>query len=174
MGGGPGIRVHQFGGGRPRRRPAGADDDRPTAGQALQNLLPLLILLVIPILSGLFSSSSAPSLPLFSLDTPRPPLTQPRSTALHGHDLTYYVNPRDAEPLSARRWADLDRKAANDLLYQLDSGCQLELQTQERLLADSRGIFGFGFDQAKYDAARRMEKPRCTRLKAYGYNPSRR
>lgn len=54
MGGGPGFRVHQFGGPRPRRRPREASaqaEAAPSGWATFQSLLPLILLFVLPLLS---------------------------------------------------------------------------------------------------------------------------
>ncbi|KAH0122713.1 hypothetical protein KCU67_g17936, partial [Aureobasidium melanogenum] len=77
LGGGPGVRVHQFGGGAPRRRPQAARDPNqppPSLLQSLQSLLPLLLLFIFPLLSGLFSGNGTSSGPSVRLE-PSPPYT---------------------------------------------------------------------------------------------------
>lgn len=171
MGGGPGFRVHQFGGNRPQRRPAAANGQRqeqPTAGQALQNLLPLLILFIIPLLTSLFSSSdssySAPKVPVFSMDTPMPPLTQLETTKRL--KVPYYVNPIDVADLSQRKWRDLETAVERRMLYTLDVECDNERRQQERMMQDAQGWFMI--DHEKYAAARNLPMSSCKRLNKYG------
>src|SRR4051794_24320604 len=98
MGGGPGFRVHQFGGPRPRRRPHEANGDgeaaTPTLSSSLSNLLPLLILFLLPIISSLFSPSTpTPAGPSFRFDSPSPPHTMHRTTPRL--KVNYYLNPEE-------------------------------------------------------------------------------
>lgn len=170
MGGGPGIRVHQFGGATPRRRGAtaraGADSPQ-TPLSALQNLLPLLLLFLIPLLSSLFSGlGSSDSLPRFELDVPSPPLTHLHTSARLG--VPYYVEPVVAHEMTARgRWGALDRAAESLLVGRLSRGCQAEHETRERLMREAQGWFSV--DREKYDQARGMEMRSCGRLNAMGY-----
>ena len=181
LGGGPGVRVHQFGGNRPRRRPPGArgnnQDERPSAGAALANLLPLIIVFILPLLSAIFSgfSFSSPSkMPNFNLDVESPPYTQPHVSGRHG--VTYYVDPSDttlfpSQPLTMsklakkenqRLWRDLDSKAESLLYNQLDFGCAREQTERETLLREAQGWFTF--DHEKANEARRLEMRSCKRL----------
>jgi len=170
MGGGPGIRVHQFGGATPRRRGgATARADSPqTPLSALQNLLPLLLLFLIPLLSSLFSGLGSPdNLPRFELDVPAPPLTHLRTSSRLG--VPYYVEPSAAREVAARgRWAALDRAAESLLVGRLSRGCQAEHETRDRLMREAQGWFSV--DRARYDEARGMEMRSCGRLNALGYS----
>ena len=166
MGGGPGFRVHQFGGGRPRRRPRdtnGQNEDRPqTALGALSNLLPLLILFVLPLLSSLFSSAipSGPSIHFQS----NPPHTMQRTTPWLKVD--YFINPIDVEDYSERKLKDLDRKAENRYVTNLQYECQLETRTRSRMVEDAQGWFSQ--DEKKMKEARNYEMKACKRLDNLG------
>lgn len=168
MGGGPGIRVHQFGGNRPRRRPPGTganDPNQPprTALSALQNLLPLLLLFILPILSSLFSGSdSSSSLPHFNIDTPKSPYTQHHvSNALK---VPYYVNPRDVTEYSDRKWKRLDSVVEQTLSNHLAEQCNIEYRHQQRLVDQAQGWFFTDTD--KMEEARRMDMPNCRRYQS--------
>lgn len=165
------MRVHQFGGNRPRRRPqpGGAQQQQqpPTATSALQSLLPLLILFLIPLLSSLFSSdsSSSPRVPSFSVDVPSPPMTQHHVSA--NLRVPYYVSPADvADYTNARAWKDLDRAVERRLIGTLQLECDSEVQMRERMLNDAQGWFFV--DQEKLEAAQRMEMRACRRLNQLG------
>ena len=92
--GGPGVRVHQFGGNRPRRRPrdANGNETQPTAADMLRNFLPLILLFLVPILSSLFSGGgSSTKMPGYRMDAPQSPYTHAHMTTKLRQE--YYVNP---------------------------------------------------------------------------------
>lgn len=167
MGGGPGIRVHQFGGDRPRRRPHNHENARPTSPlEALRSLLPLLLLFVLPLLSSLFSGGfGGSSGPTIRFDSAVPPHTLSHTTS--GLKVNYFVNPAEVADYTSRKWKDLDRVAENKYIGQLYSECEWE-QNQRQQLANSAQGFFFT-DQAMLESARRMEMPSCSRLTEMGY-----
>jgi DnaJ family protein B protein 12 len=166
--GGPGIRVHQFGGGAPRRRPQQAPRDPnappPSLSQTLQSLLPLLLLFIFPLLSGLFSGPSTPSGPSVRLD-PTPPYTQQRVSG--GFGIPYYVDPREVSDITNRKWKELDKRADANYYQKLSHGCEVEQQTQRYMFQQAQGFFFT--DQAKVQEARAMKMPSCKRLNDLGY-----
>lgn len=168
LGGGPGIRVHQFGGARPRRRPTAAEQaaQQPSLTSTLSSLLPLLFLFVLPLLSSLFSGSgTSTSGPSLRFDAPVPPHTQQRTSARL--NIPYWVNPVDVEDLSARKLRELDRSAEVRYMSHLNVECDIEQQRQTRLMQDAQGWFFV--DEAKMREARSMPKPSCTKLRELGY-----
>ncbi|KAL9591787.1 MAG: hypothetical protein Q9179_007370 [Wetmoreana sp. 5 TL-2023] len=171
LGGGPGFRVHQFGGGRPRRRPREANGDTGQAPQSamsvLSNLLPLLILFVLPLLSSIFSSS-APTGPTFRFDSPEPPFTMRRTMPRLRVD--YYLNPAEVEDYSNRNFRDLDRRAENSYVTNLQYDCQVEMRTRNRMMDDAQGWFFQ--DVEKMREARNYEMRSCRRLDEWGFSRS--
>ncbi|KAI4151919.1 MAG: hypothetical protein L6R39_001933 [Caloplaca ligustica] len=169
LGGGPGFRVHQFGGGRPRRRPREANGNGEQGTQSamsvFSNLLPLLVLFVLPLLSSIFSSSS-PSGPSLRFDTPEPPYTMHRTTPRLRVD--YYLNPAEVEDYSNRNFRDLDKKAENSYVTNLQFDCQLEMRTRNRMMDDAQGWFFQ--DVEKMREARNYEMRSCRRLEEWGYS----
>jgi len=166
MGGGPGVRVHQFGGNRPRRRPHNhADGPPPSPLSALQSLLPLLLLIIVPLLSSLFSgSSSVSSGPSMVFEQPRPPHTlQHLSNRLK---INYYVDPQEVQEYTAKKWRDLDKVAEVKYVNSLNYECDVEHDRRNRLVNDAQGFFFT--DQTKMDQARRMEMRSCRRLNDLG------
>ncbi|KAL8643351.1 MAG: hypothetical protein Q9228_000073 [Teloschistes exilis] len=167
LGGGPGFRVHQFGGGRPRRRPREANGDSSQAPQGtmavLSNLLPLLILFVLPLLSSMFSSST-PSGPSFRFDSPEPPFILRRTMPRVRVD--YYLNPAEVEDYSNRNFRDLDRRAENSYIANLQYDCQVEMRTRNRMMDDAQGWFFQ--DTEKMREARNYEMRSCRRLDEWG------
>jgi DnaJ family protein B protein 12 len=168
MGGGPGIRVHQFGGGAPRRRPQQAPRDPnappPTLMQSLQSLLPLLLLFIFPLLSGLFSGNGTPSGPSVRLDS-TPPFTQQRVSS--GFGIPYYVDPREVSDLSTRKWKELDKRADANYYHKLSNECEVQQQRRQQMYQQAQGFFFT--DQVKLQQARGMEMPSCKRLNDLGY-----
>lgn len=168
LGGGPGFRVHQFGGGRPRRRPqeANGNSERPpqSAMSVLSNLLPLLILFVLPLLSSIFSSSSPPG-PSIRFNTPEPPYVMQRTTPRLRVD--YFLNPAEVEDYSNRNFRDLDRKAENSYVTNLQYDCQLEMRTRNRMMDDAQGWFFQDVDKMR--EARNYEMRSCRRLDEWGF-----
>ena len=162
MGGGPGIRVHQFGGGRPRRRPA--DPNAPEQQQSLQQtligLLPLLFIFILPLLSSLFSGDSTPAGPSMRFDTAVPPHTMQRTT--QNFKIPYFVNPVDVEDFSASKLKNLDKQAENSYIHDLRIRCEAEQQTRLRLQEEAQGWF-FP-DMEKMARANKMEMRACDRI----------
>ena len=170
MGGGPGIRVHQFGGDRPRRRPHNHAEAQPTSPlETLRSLLPLLLLFILPLLSSIFSGStpSGPSIRFASV----PPYTQPHTSSRLS--VPYFVNPVEVADFSSKHWKALDKVAEGQYVGQLSAECEWEQNQRQRLANEAQGFFFT--DQSKLDQARRMEMPNCRRLnelnggRSYGY-----
>lgn len=172
VGGGPGIRVHQFGGGRPRRRPGTAQppgtEPQPSITSALTSLLPILLLFVLPFISSFFNGSTGSQGPSIIFDGPRSPYTQPRvSKQLK---VPYFVKPVDVEDFgtSDRKWKDLDKTAEQRYTQMVFKNCQIEKNQQQQMLDDAQG-WGIFPDKAMEERARKMELPNCDRLKKLGY-----
>ncbi|EGD91373.1 hypothetical protein H112_01176 [Trichophyton rubrum D6] len=165
MGGGPGFRVHQFGGNRPRRRPRDTNDPDPSQTPpgvaSLSQFLPLLLLFILPFLSNLFSSTS-PSTPSFKLHTPDPPHTLQRMTPKL--KLKYFLNPTDIEDYSPRKLHQLDQRIEVDYVANLRRECQSEINYRDRLVQDAQGWF-FP-DVEKMREAQDLELKSCAKLKA--------
>ena len=163
LGGGPGFRVHQFGGGRPRRRPReanGAPEERQaSATSILTNLLPLLILFVLPLLSSLFSGESSPSGPSFHFETAKPPYTMHRTT--HSYKVDYFVNPNEVGEFSRSKWHQLDSRVEAHYVQKIRRECHEEIQTRNQMVQEAQGWF-FP-DEHKMQAARNFPMTSCQR-----------
>jgi DnaJ family protein B protein 12 len=165
-GGGPGIRVHQFGGGQPRRRPHNHENAQPASLiQAMSGLLPLLLLFVLPILSGLFSGNGTSSGPTIRLDKASHPHTELHTS--HRLSVPYWVNPTEVKDFSNSRWKSLDKYAENRFVQSLSSECEFELGQRARLVQEAQGFFYV--DQVKMERANKYEMPNCRKLESYGY-----
>jgi DnaJ family protein B protein 12 len=168
LGGGPGIRVHQFGGGAPRRRPGTAqppgNEPQPSLSSTLSNLLPLLFLFVLPLLSSLFGGSSTAAGPSLVFEQPKPPYTKERiSSRLKVH---YYVDPREVHEYSLKQWRKLDQDAENTYVTGIHARCQKEQFEQRKMMEDAQGWFYV--DQEAMDRARHMDMKNCKKLNKMG------
>lgn len=159
LGGGPGIRVNQFGGGRPRRRPATGNEPPQTASSIFTSLLPLILLFIFPLLSSLLSGST-PSGPNMRFESPVPPHTQKHVS--YNLRVPYYVNPTEVADYSKKQWQVLDRTAETRYMHHLDSRCSIEQQTRSQMMQDAQGWFFQ--DNAAMEKARTMRMPYCTKL----------
>jgi len=168
LGGGPGVRVHQFGGARPRRRPRdpNAPPDPPaTLRSTIMGLLPLLILFVLPLLSSLFSGSgSSAAGPTMRFDKAHSPHTQHRLTTRLKVD--YWVNPAEVEQYTPNKFNQLDQRAEVNYVQQLNIGCEQELDARQRLVNEAQGWFMQDVD--KMQRAKNMEMKNCDRLNSMG------
>lgn len=166
FGGGPGIRVHQFGGARPRRRPREGEQGQQESSFAstLIGLLPILLLFVFPIISSLFSgATSGPAMPSMVFDKPLPPFTHRRTTK---NDVKYFVNPKDKAYNYFRenpsKMSQLDHHAEVLLVRTLRNECEREMHHKQMLREDAQGWFVQ--DAAKMKIAEEFEMKSCQRL----------
>ena len=161
MGGGPGFRVHQMGGGMPRRRPAnsGQAEAGPAGLAAFTQLIPLLLIFVLPLLSSLFTGDGV-SGPRFRFDTPAKPYTMQRSTP--NYKVDYFLNPKDVDGYTERKFKALDKKAEVEFVTTLQYQCENEAQRKRQALNDATGFFFT--DEVQLRAARAMPMPSCERL----------
>ncbi|EEY19703.1 HLJ1 [Verticillium alfalfae VaMs.102] len=166
FGGGPGFRVHQFGGGRPRRRPREGQQGQAEGGLSpLLGMLPLLLFFVFPILSGLFSGDSGrSSTPQMHFDTPSPPYTMQRETS--NSKVPYFVNPVDVESYSKNKLSQLDRSAEATLVRTLQFQCENEMNHKRRMYDAAQGWFFQ--DPVKMQEATAYATPSCDRAKKLG------
>ncbi|CAK7203269.1 Chaperone protein dnaJ [Sporothrix eucalyptigena] len=178
MGGGPGFRVHQFGGARPRARPRQANGQGGQAQEqesslfsTLIGLLPVLILFILPLLSSIFSgdgTSSQPAMPQMVFDAPEPPWTLGRRTK---SNVKYFVDPKDKafQPFkeNPQKLAQLDNFADVTLVRTLRAQCEREMQHRQRLVDEAQGwIFQ---DADKMEIANTYEMKSCKRLEKMNY-----
>ncbi len=169
MGGGPGIRVHQFGGARPRRRPR--DPNAPPEQAAslqstLMGLLPLLFILILPILSSLFSGDGAAAGPSMRFDSAVPPHTMHRQTPRTKID--YYLNPVEVENYTPSQFSKLDQRATSSFISRLSVECQQEEAVRADMFQQAQGWFYQDAD--KMARAQKMEMRACKRLDSLGGN----
>ncbi|KAL3450691.1 hypothetical protein BJX65DRAFT_249734 [Aspergillus insuetus] len=163
MGGGPGFRVHQFGGSRPRRRPRENAESQPTPSlwATFQQFLPLILLFVLPLLSSLFSGSPTPAGPSYRFEAVSPHTMQRTTPKLN---INYFVNPLDVDEYNTRKFNNLDKRVEVEYVTRLRHECESEIHARDRMIQDAQGWF-FP-DVEKLKAARTMELKSCRRLES--------
>jgi len=169
FGGGPGVRVHQFGGGRPRGRPR---TGQPQGQQQEQNplsnlisLLPILLFFVLPMITSLFNfGDSTPATPRMVFDNPIHPFTHARATP--NYKVPYFVNPADISKHTDAQLDRLDQTAEVSLVRQLRSQCENEIAYKRRLRENAMGFFFQ--DDEKMAHANAVKTPSCDRLGTMG------
>ncbi|KAH7133149.1 hypothetical protein B0J13DRAFT_561666 [Dactylonectria estremocensis] len=168
FGGGPGIRVHQFGGARPRTRPREANQGRQESSplQTFLGLLPIILFFILPIVTSIFSgdSSTSSSTPHIMYDHPQHPYTEGRTTPNLG--VEYFVNPDDVSKFTDGKFNKLDRTAEVNLVRRLNSECDNELTSRQRLRDAAQGWFYQ--DPEKMAVAETYTMPSCDRLRNLG------
>jgi DnaJ family protein B protein 12 len=164
LGGGPGFRVHQFGGERPRRRPHTADGNEPpqSAGSIFKSLLTVFVMLMVALMS-LFPLDSTPSGPAFSWSSASP-YTQKHTTAKH--KINYYLNPKDVSDYSPKMMREVGRVVETSYISRLQGECALQKHEQNKMFQDAQGWFYP--DAEKIRLARSLELASCDKLKAMG------
>ena len=163
--GGPGIRVHQFGGGRPRRRPREGQQQESSLTSTIMGLLPILILFIFPLISSLFSGGTTqPAGPRMVFDEPQGRFTMPRVTT--DWKVKYFVDPKDVESYSKYKFSQLDKTAELGLFKHLKVECENEMAHKERLYQEAQGWFYQDVD--KLNIADQYQTPSCKRLDNMG------
>lgn len=158
--GGPGIRVHQFGGnpGMRARRPAAATPAPPLDPKKIfWQLLPLIFLFLLPMLSGLWGGEETPR---FSMSY-KPPFTEGRQT--QRYDIPYYADPKVVKGMGKEEMARWDKSVETRIIADWNHGCRLERSEQERRIQDAIGIIYT--DHERLRRAKSMPLPSCVKLK---------
>lgn len=167
FGGGPGIRVHQFGGARPRRRPRDAQAQQQDANpmQNLIGLLPILLFFILPMITSLFSfGDSTPATPQMAFDNPIGSYTHVRTTP--NYNVKYYVNPSDIAKYTPSRLNQLDHTAEVKFVRHLRAECDNEIMYKRRLRENAQGWFYQ--DVQKMATANAYKMASCERLNNMG------
>lgn len=152
--------MHRMGGAGPRRRPRDASaEPAPNGLSALTQLLPLLLLFILPLLSSFFSGSTS-SGPQVRFDAPAPPHTMHRVTPRYKID--YYINPAEVDGWKARQFNSLDQQAEVDYITTLKYQCENEVLRKRQEINDATGFFYTDEDRVR--RARNMPMPGCRRL----------
>ncbi|RPB28627.1 DnaJ-domain-containing protein [Terfezia boudieri ATCC MYA-4762] len=185
--GGSGVRVQHFGGpGMRRRRPTPAAEteeagraDQSQQGAGLRTtfiqLLPLIILFMFPIISGLFSElgsgSGKSQFPDVRFEKVHP-FTQRRFTPKH--NIPYWVSPRELKEFGMqpgakgvdRKLEEMDKRAEVRYIGWLQAECGREMRVQKREIEDAMGWLWA--DAKKVKEASEKILPACQTLRDMG------
>jgi DnaJ family protein B protein 12 len=156
-----------FGAQRPRTRQHGRQQqqqgpppDLSFVGQ-LKQYLPLILMLLIPLLSNLFSET--------------PEKFQMRPTPKFSHEriserfaVPYYITPDQASSLSSKKLKELDVRVENNYVGILRDECQKERNYKDMKIQNAYGWFLP--DKEKLAEAQSMRLPYCEKLADLGQN----
>ncbi|KAK4204698.1 hypothetical protein QBC40DRAFT_249770 [Triangularia verruculosa] len=164
-GGGPGIRVHQFGGARPRARPRnpGQEEPQPSMLGTMLGLLPIIILFIFPIISSIFSGLTqiaTPATPSMVFDSPYQGYSVERT--MPNYNTKYYLKKSDIKGYTPQKFNWLDKQAEVVFVQQLRIECEKEMQKRQELKDQATGWFSY--DQKKMEVANNYPMPQCRRL----------
>ncbi|KAK0652109.1 hypothetical protein B0T16DRAFT_299997, partial [Cercophora newfieldiana] len=161
FGGGPGIRVHQFGGARPRGRPRNpGQEEEPSILSTIVGLLPIILLFIFPLLSSMFSGAATG--PEMTFDRPTSHFSVERTMPNYGYK--YYVNKDEVSGKPKHKLATLDSQAELKFANIVNSRCHDEERHRQRLEEAAQGWFGP--DPEKMAVARSYNMPNCVLLKS--------
>lgn len=127
------------------------------------NLLPLIVLFVLPMLSTLLSGSGLSGPEIRDFKDSR--FTKTRMSRPRGI-YKYWLDPNQVSEYTEKNFYDLDRQAETRYIQRLQYGCQDEVEQRNRMIQDAQGIFFT--DHARVDRARKMKLPSCSKLKEHG------
>lgn len=179
---GPNVRFQTFGGGSPfsaafggggpganprQRQRQRQEQEEPFSLRNLAQLLPLLMVIVLPMLfNGLFSDSTQPTKFQFQ---PSSRFSMERETP--NHHVPFYVKPRDVTSMSPRDLKRLDHKAEVYYIRMMTDKCSREYEYKQQKVADSQGWFFT--DEAAYERAMAVPLPSCDLLDDMGVSYNR-
>ena len=129
----------------------------------IMNLLPLIVLFVLPMLSTLLSGSGLSGPEIRDFKDSR--FTKTRMSRPRGI-YKYWLDPNQVSEYTEKNFYDLDRQAETRYIQRLQYGCQDEVEQRNRMIQDAQGIFFT--DHARVDRARKMKLPSCSKLKEHG------
>lgn len=127
----------------------------------IKQLLPLIAVLIVPIISNIFSDSS--SNVQFQLEKSGP-FTQQRVSPRF--NIPYYITQKQSKQLNDKISRKLDKEAENYYVGLLKHQCNREQNFKDEKINDAYGWFFY--DQDKLDAANAMVLPSCEKLAHLG------
>ena len=81
--------------------------------------------------------------------------------------IDYYLDPRDVVDYGSRKMNDLDRKAENQYVTQLQYDCQIELRTRNAMREQAQGWFFQDVDKMR--EANEFDMRSCRHLDSLGF-----
>ncbi|KAK6347672.1 hypothetical protein TWF718_005511 [Orbilia javanica] len=179
-GGGPGIRIHHFGGQNPRRRANANADAGPEVDNSIQStvirLLPLILIFAFSLISSILSGFGGGTTGTGTSQYPGPHFkwaqdasyTQKRYTPTY--KAAFYVNPSDIEKIPAEKLTytlkRMDNYAETVYIKGLTMRCDKEYERRAAKIQESQGWFLV--DQKKLDEAMAEPMRSCQKLASYG------
>ncbi|EEB06122.1 hypothetical protein SJAG_01160 [Schizosaccharomyces japonicus yFS275] len=156
--GGPRVRMHRFGGGRP----AGARRAQPgqqERGSSFVQVLVIAIMIIFAIVTNLLRDDGSTRLPSFSYQ-PYEPYTQARYMPQYRQP--YYLRPTDIKRYSKRELSRMDREVERQFVHQLRMKCDHESDVRREAIRRSYGWFST--DKEALARARAMPRDSCQML----------
>lgn len=132
--------------------------DTSVMGQ-LRQYLPLILMLLIPVISNLFSET-----PERYNMAPTPQFSHERHTERFA--VPYYISPDQASALSTKKLRELDRRVENNYVGTLRDECQRERSHKDMRIQNAYGWFLP--DKQKLAEAQSIRLPYCERLAELG------
>jgi DnaJ family protein B protein 12 len=150
----------QFGGGAPRRRPRQGAGPEEQAGLSTMffQLLPLILLFVLPLLSSLFSGSANTG-PQWSMNKSGSYTKQLQSPQFK---VNFFVKPSDWVDMSRSQKTQLAQRVDVNYLSDMRHRCALEERQKDELIMEAQGWFST--DEAILTKARNLPMKSCKRL----------
>lgn len=147
-----------------RARAAAAGDETPMSQtrRLLIQLIPFLILFLLPYITSVFDRSTSPAAK-FSFVS-RKPYVDERFTSRY--NIPYYVNPKEAQKLSSRELRALDKHVETRFVSKTRQACHQERALQQDMMRSAEGWFTR--DEELYQKALNMPTVNCDILESLG------
>ncbi|AOA61797.1 Co-chaperone for Hsp40p [Komagataella phaffii CBS 7435] len=174
--GGPQPRVFTFGGNGffpfeevPRRRPRAQQQQQQQRQQQpffeqIKQLLPILLVFVLPMLSNLLTQRDSTSYPNFKMQRKDPYTVQRATPNFH---IPFYITKDSYKSLKeGHKLSKFDKFVENYHISSLRDSCEREQNHKNRLIDESRGFFFTNYEQL--EQAEKFPLPHCDRLHEMG------
>ncbi|OZJ05543.1 hypothetical protein BZG36_01677 [Bifiguratus adelaidae] len=160
---GPGFRTRTYTS-APRPRAAHQQRGNSSTWLSLVQILPLIILFFFSFASSLFGSDNSND-PGFSF---KQTSTYNQFRQTPHHHVHYYINPNQFNSYvnTPRKLREFEKQVEMAFVQNLQHECRREERSRQILMQEAQGgLFGIGFDRAKWNQAREMKTPSCDRLR---------